>query len=98
MNHPNPQKLYADEFAIAMMALIPYGGQLAWSKVKDEAFTYKSPYVSLVFYPHRTSAGNYHLRVRDNGSKNKKLTNSLMKRLDEAAGNNCTFTRKQKGG
>ncbi len=85
---------YEEEFAIAEKVLAQYGGVLARSTAQYEAFTFRSRDVALIFYPHRTSAGNYHLRVRDNGSRDKKLADALMRKLDAAAGNNCTFTRK----
>jgi len=59
-----------------------------------QCFTFKDDGVCLIFYPHRTSARNYHIRVRDQGSKNKTRANDLMNMLDEGAGHNCTFTKK----
>lgn len=68
---------------------------LEWSKHEYQAFVFKSENVSLVFYPHKTSAGHYHIRVRDQGSKNKAEAKRLMWELDEAAGFNCTFSKKR---
>jgi hypothetical protein len=52
------------------------------------------PGVKVVVYPHRTTARNYHLRVRDEGSKNRQAATALMDALDAAAGINCTFSRR----
>jgi len=59
-----------------------------------ECFTFKSKDVSLVFYPHRTTARNYHIRVRNNGSKDKEKAIKIMDILDNESGYNCTFSRK----
>lgn len=48
--------------------------------------------VSLVIYPHKTSAGNYHLRVRNENSKNKELAAWIMRDLYKESGLNCTFS------
>ena len=82
------RKRYAHEFAMAALIL---GKQPEWSPHDYEAFTYKNGGVSLVFYPHRTSAGNYHIRVRDNGSSDKGEAYRLMAMLDHGAGPCCTF-------
>jgi hypothetical protein len=87
-------KIYKKEFELAANILANDGGLLEWSMHDYQAFTYKGDGVSLVFYPHKTSALNYHLRVRDNGSKNKAKANRLMKKLDDGTGYNCTFTKK----
>ena len=50
--------------------------------------------VRLVLYPHKTSAKNYHLRVRDENSKNPEAAHLIVNHLDLAAGNNCTFQMK----
>lgn len=66
------RKDYAKEFGEAQKALSVIPGEFAWSDKDYEAFTFKAPGVSLVFYPHKVSTTlNYHIRVRDNGSKNK---------------------------
>lgn len=89
-------KLFPMAFGIAKDLLAAHGGELEWSQHDYQAFTYRSADVSLVFYPHKTAGtGNRHLRVRDQGSKNKTLAAKLMVNLDQAAGFNCTFSRKQ---
>ena len=89
-------KLYADEFAKAKEALRPYGGELAPGKADYEAFVYKSDSVRLVFYPHKTSAWNYHIRVRDQGSKDQARLTEILGALRIAGGNCCTFSVKNK--
>lgn len=88
-------KLFKQQFAIATETLAQRDGQLEWVRHDYQAFIYREPGVCLVFYPHKTSGtGNRHIRVRDQGSKDKKLAKELMESLDRAAGFNCTFTRK----
>jgi hypothetical protein len=45
----------------------------------------------IVAYPHRTSAMNYHLRLRDENSKNPQSAFDLIDHLDAKTGLNCTF-------
>lgn len=85
-------KLYKREFDLAAKVLGNLG-PLKWGEHDWEAFTFQCVGVSLVFYPHRTSAGNYHIRVRDQGSSDKKKAGELMEQLD-ALEHTCTFTRK----
>lgn len=97
MSDPNKkwyQRQYKSEFACAQNALRPYSGTLEWSAADYEAFIYKSDAVKIIFYPHRTSAGNHHLRIRDSGSKDHKRFTEISGALRIAAGNNCTFSMK----
>ena len=87
-------KHYKDEFKMAETILQPYAGSLTWSEIDYEAFRFVSPEVTLIFYPHMTSSLNYHLRVREQNSKNKELANKLMSLLHIGSGHWCTFTRK----
>ncbi len=82
---------YGLEFAIARLALEGEPGTLAWGMHDYEAMVFNGPAVRLIFYPHRTSAGNYHLRVRDQASKDKKRAALLIARLQVASGHWCTF-------
>ena len=98
MNDPNKgkyRKWYSDEYRIAKEVLAHEHGKLEWSKNDYEAFRFTSEHLVLIFYPHKTSAGNYHLRVRDQHSKNRIHAFQLMRRLDRAAGYNCTMTMKK---
>lgn len=93
LNKPRYRKLYRREFDIAQKALAARKGTLEWSPHDYEAFVWVEDGARIVFYPHRTSAGNYHLRVRDGGSKDKALADHVMKLLDDAVPHDCTFTR-----
>jgi hypothetical protein len=63
--------------------------------------------VSLVIYPHKTSARNHHARVRDNGSKDKRAADRVMQALHDGQGLpqpladrikfSCTFSQKNAG-
>lgn len=67
----------------------------------------KGPGVSLVIYPHKTSARNHHARVRDNGSKDKRAADRVMQSLHDGVGLpqpladrvrfSCTFSQKNAG-
>lgn len=86
---------YAGEFdlACALFRQLPFEGKLEWSKNDYEAFVYKSPLVSLIFYPHKVrGTGNYHIRIRDHGSKDKALMEFISAYLDYGSGFNRTFS------
>jgi hypothetical protein len=93
INKGKYNKLYQHEFDLAKSILCE-DGFIDWGEHDYVAFTFKNENVSLVFYPHRTSSYNKHIRVRDNGSKDKKDAYNLMHLLDEKAGSNCTFSHK----
>lgn len=86
------RKMYQGEFEIAQKGLSGRIGTLEWSPHEYEAFIWSEDGARVVFYPHRTSAGNYHLRVRDAGSKDKALADRIMQLLDDAV-SGCTFSR-----
>lgn len=48
--------------------------------------------VKLCIYPHKTSAGNHHLRVRDEGSKDKARAAAVARALDKSREFWCTFS------
>jgi len=58
-------------------------------------FKIKGADFSIVAYPHKTSAGNRHIRVRDENSKNKVEAKRIMNTLFEKSGNNCRFWHKR---
>ncbi|NIX57647.1 MAG: hypothetical protein GWN14_17420 [candidate division Zixibacteria bacterium] len=89
-----PKREIDKAFSLAREILSNRTGVLEESPHDYQCFTYTEPGVKLVFYPHRTSAWNYHIRVRDQGSKDKQKATRLMDKLDEESGNNCTFSRK----
>jgi hypothetical protein len=93
----NIKKQYRKEYELAKRNLANEPGALVWVKHEYQLFKYSENCVRLVFYPHKTKGtGNIHVRVRDEHSKDKQRADYLMKRLDDSAGNNCTFTRKHK--
>lgn len=95
-NKKHYRRLYREEFDLASQVLKGRNGSLDWSTADYVVFVWSEPTVCIAFYPHKTSAGNHHIRVRDHGSADKELAIRLMDDLDEAAGYNCTFTRKGK--
>lgn len=48
----------------------------------------------LCIYPHKTSAHNVHMRVRDQGSKNPAAYSFAVGELYSRSGNNCSFQPK----
>lgn len=97
INQEKHKEIFREEFELAQKILKDEFGMLKWSFHAYQAFQFKSVDVNLIFYPHKTSAGNYHVRVRDANSKDKQKANLLMDKLKRESGNNCTFTRKLGG-
>src|ERR1700744_4085952 len=60
--------------------------EVAPSTAMFELAKIKGDGISLVLYPHKTSASNYHIRVRDNGSKDKVKADRVMDALDHGDG------------
>lgn len=89
------QNIYGKEFALAKFALKNDDGRLEWANADYQAFTYKSDEVTLIFYPHKTTANNYHIRVRSQNSRSAEKANDLMAMLDKSQSWNCTFTYKK---
>lgn len=91
-------KIYKTEFTQAQEALgafiKAYEGELTWSQHDYQAFQYKDDEVCLIFYPHKTSAFNKHIRVRSQNSKDKARADEMMKLLNGFSGYNCTFSKK----
>lgn len=50
--------------------------------------------VKLVIYPHKSTAGNYHLRIRDENSKDPVKALAIANALDVDSGFSCTFQMK----
>lgn len=86
------KKEWKPEFELASRILADESGSLEWSPHDYEAFTFKGPLVSLIFYPHKTSASNYHIRVRNQNSKHPGEAARIMEKLDKESGFNCTFS------
>jgi hypothetical protein len=79
---------HRDEFETAKKRLAPLGGKVEPGVHDYEAFTYERPGLRLIFYPHKTSAQNYHIRVRSVGKTDPKV---LRKAIFALAENTCTF-------
>jgi hypothetical protein len=76
------------EFETARARLAPLGGTVDHGEHDYEAFTYTAPGVRLIFYPHKTSAGNQHIRVRAGGKCEAGKVRAAIFALAE---NSCTF-------
>jgi hypothetical protein len=84
---------WQDEHDLAL-SILP-DARLVWVLKNYIAFRILGDDFSLVVYPHKTSAGNHHARVRDENSKNKLNAVIAMKKLYEESGHNCTFQAKK---
>lgn len=82
------KRYFAREFQAAKERLAPLGGEVIPGVHDYEAFIYNSKNLKLIFYPHKTSAGNHHIRVRPAGNPDKKLLREAIFALAE---NTCTF-------
>jgi len=83
------KKAFGAEFQKAQARLAPLGGKVEPGVFDYEAFTYTAPGLKLIFYPHRTTAGNYHIRIRHVGKPDPKALRAAIFALAE---NTCTFT------
>lgn len=90
------QNWYTPEFKMATKILRPYNGNLEWSTNDYIAFTFASDDLKLIFYPHKTSAGNRHIRVRDGGCRSAEDFARAAASLDKGSGFNCTFSVRTK--
>lgn len=92
------------EFDWATKICSKHGCEVERSTAQYEIAKVKGNGVSLVIYPHRTTSGHYHVRVRDNGSKDRQSAGSVMAALNAGDGLpekeaeyvrfSCTFTSK----
>ena len=80
---------FLHEFNVARERLAHLGGQVVPGTHDYEAFIYEGNGVRLLFYPHRTTAGNYHIRVRATGKPDRKMLRAAIFALAE---NSCTFS------
>jgi hypothetical protein len=67
------KRYFKAEYEDAGRRLAHLGGKLEPGVHDYQAFTFTMPGLRLVFYPHKTSASNYHLRVRTEGKAEEKL-------------------------
>lgn len=82
------QRAWKHVKAVAASRLAEIGGALDWSPHAHEVLRWSHPELTLIFYPHRTSAGNYHVRVRAGACKSRKLLRRCIVALAE---NSCQF-------
>lgn len=82
------KKLWRREFQAAEQRLAGLGGTLEWSSHAYEVFRWCAPGLTLIFYPHRTTAMNHHIRVRKGTCEDQGL---LRKAIHALAENSCTF-------
>lgn len=82
------------EYELAKKLLTGFPGSLVTATDPYVAFRYLEDGLRIVFYPHRTSAGNYHLRTRVEPCPRKAEGRAIQALLDKGAGPNCTFTWK----
>lgn len=95
---------WSDEFGWATEICSLLGCTVERSQARYEIAKVKGEGVSLVIYPHKTTAGNHHARVRDNGSKSPEIASRVMIALDKGEGLpekladrirfSCTFSAK----
>lgn len=76
------------EFWTAKERLAPLGGNVTPGVHDYEAFIYEREGLRLVFYPHKTSAGNRHIRVRTTGKFDPAVLREALFMLAE---NSCCF-------
>lgn len=93
------------EFDWATQICAKHGCQVERSSAQFEIAKVKGDGVSLVVYPHKTTAGHRHVRVRDNSSKDREAAARVMAALNAGDGLpeeeaqivrfSCTFTAKK---
>lgn len=82
------RKYWAQDRRAAEQRLAGLGGKLMDSPHDYEMWRWMHPDLTLIFYPHRTSANNYHCRVRAGYCTNRE---TLRKAIFALAENSCTF-------
>lgn len=82
------------EFDHAAGVLSSEPGELVWADDAYVAFRYIELGVRIVFYPHRTTSRNYHIRCRTEPCSDRPRAEMLMRKLDESMPGWCTFSRK----
>ena len=88
MDVSKDRKLWARVRDTAQTRLAGLGGKLVASEVQYEIMRWVHADLVLIFYPHRTTAGNYHVRVRAGKCSDRKL---LRKCVIALAENSCQF-------
>jgi hypothetical protein len=82
------QRAWKHVKAVAAERLSGLDGALDWSPHAHEVLRWEHPKLTLIFYPHRTSAGNYHIRVRAGRCTHRGLLRECIIALAE---NSCQF-------
>lgn len=82
------RRRWANVKQVAQQRLAGMGGKLMDSPHEYEIARWMNPELTLIFYPHRTSAGNYHCRVRTGFCSNRE---TLRKAIFALAENSCQF-------
>ena len=82
------QRLWKRTKAVAEQRLAGLEGELTWSPHAHEVMRWVHPKLTLIFYPHRTTAMNYHIRVRAGRCTDRGL---LRKAIVALAENSCAF-------
>lgn len=77
---------WADEFQWAQTICAKLGCTVERSTAAYEIAKVKGHGVALVIYPHKTTAGHQHARVRDNNSKDRAAAKMVMSALDAGQG------------
>lgn len=84
------KRYFQAEYKDAERRLCHLGGVLLPGVNDYEAFTYKMQGLHLIFYPHKTSSGHYHIRVRTQGKYDPDLLFEAIKSLRKD-NYTCTF-------
>lgn len=82
------RRMWANVKQAAQTRLAGMGGELRDSPNDYEVMRWNHPDLTLVFYPHRTTAGNHHIRVRAQHCKSRILLEKVIFALAE---NSCQF-------
>lgn len=88
---------FAKERLIARRVAERFGGEIEDVTHAHQIMKYRAPGVVLVFYPHKTTARHYHVRIRDEHSKDKEAAQNMLAIFSASAGFSCTFTHKFEG-
>lgn len=74
------KRRYSKVMRVAMDRMQFHRSHFLWVDTAWQLFKFKCDGVCLVFYPHKSTAGNRHVRVRDENSTNRGLAETLMRR------------------
>lgn len=85
MRKPKPLP-WQEEVDYATAICAPLGCTVERSSHDYEVATVRGDGVQLVIYPHKTTAGHHHARVRDNGSKDKPAARRVMLAMQSGEG------------